>query len=252
MYLVLVVIFALLWGSFLTVIKNRTRSAGSILFGRSQCPHCHHRLGAFDLIPILNFILLLGRCRYCHKKISPTYPIIEIFSLFIALIIFYKVGVSARGAVLFLSFSLLLLASVQDVEEKEVEIWYFVAGIIMALTFAFWGNLTKSTALNTLYAILTAGISPFLIYLVSREKWMGLGDSFFALWIGIIVGFPVSVFSVFLAYFIGALFGIILLATRKGGLKTQVPFGPYLAISGLIAFVIGENVVDWYLKLVGL
>jgi prepilin signal peptidase PulO-like enzyme (type II secretory pathway) len=249
--LIIVIISGLLWGSFLSVVKNRLDDLGSIFFGRSHCPKCRHVLGVFDLIPIVSFLCLRGRCRFCHAKISLEYPFTEIISALLILLVYLKFGISFRSAILYLSLSALLVASLLDIDSSEVEVSVLLVGMLLALIWYFWGGLSFSQLTNLLWAILITGGIPFFLYLVSQEKWMGLGDTFFAVWIGILSGYPNAFAAIFLAFLFGAIFGIIK-KVISGKSQERIPFGPFLAAAGVTGLFAGAQIVSFYLKLFGL
>jgi len=246
----IVLVFGLAWGSFLSVVKNRLDDFASVFLGRSHCPKCRHILGAFDLIPILSFIFLGGRCRFCHAKISLEYPLTEIISAVLIFLVYLKFGISFRSAILYLSLSALLVASLLDIDSGEVEVSVLLVGIFLALIWYFSGGFSLGRLGSLLWAILITGGIPFFLYLVSQEKWMGLGDTFFAVWIGILSGYPAAFASIFLAFLFGAIFGIIKKAI-SGKSQEKIPFGPFLAVAGVIGLFAGTQVINFYIKLFG-
>lgn len=239
----------MLIGSFLTCFKNRLDNLGSILVGRSMCPKCRHRLGFLDLFPVLSFIFARGRCRYCKKRISLEYPIIEILTALLALFVYSYFGLSAASVILFISLCLLLVSSVLDIESREVHFGLLIAGIISAFIFRLALEWSFPGALNALLGMTVFSIIPFGFSLISKERWMGFGDGFFALWLGAICGYPSSLVGIALAFLFGSFFGIIVMSVKRGGKGSNVlPFGPFLSLAGLVALVYGEIVIAWYLK----
>jgi len=193
-----------------------------------------------------------GKCRHCHKKISIEYPLFEITSLALTLGVYLRFGISTFSVALFLSLSCLLVASALDIESMEVELGIFIAGIVFALIWYFGSNsLSLSSAALLGWAILLAVFLPLVFYFVSHEKWMGLGDAIFALWAAILVGFPLSGVAMFCAFVSGAIFGIIIIVTRKRDAKVGIPFGPFIALGAIIALFWGNVILDAYLKIIG-
>lgn len=248
----LVLIFGLVWGSFLSVVINRIDNLGSVLVSRSHCPKCKKKLGVIDLFPLLSFIFLRGKCRHCKAKISLEYPLIELLSCFLVLAIYLKFSISFFSVMLFLSVSALLVASFLDARHMEVDLWLFIAGTIFGLIWFFSRFGLNSGALVSLVSgILVAIILPLAFYLVSRETWMGLGDILFALWTACILGFPGALAAIFIAFLSGAIFGIILLIIKGKISGIKVPFGPFIAFGAIVALFYGQQIVDFYLKLIG-
>jgi len=234
----------LIWGSFLGVVKFRLDDPKSIFWGRSRCPKCKRTLGVFDLIPIISFLILRGRCRYCKKPITPLYLIIEILSAVLAVAVYTVCGLNLTAIFLYFSLSFLLVASLSDIANQEVDVAFFIIGIATGIIFKILSNASFE---NIIYGAITFAIIPLLLYLISREKWMGLGDTFFALWAGVLVGFPQSLLMIFIAFFLGAVFGIIKLLL--GVSSHRIAFGPFLALSGVLGVFWSRIILDCYLNI---
>lgn len=226
------------------VVKSRLDDPKSIFWGRSECPKCKKTLGVFDLIPIISFLALRGKCRYCKKPIAPSHLAVEILSAILAVAVYTIFGLNIASIFLYLSLSFLLVASLSDIENQEVDVVFFVLGIATAIIFKMLSHLSFE---SIIYGAITFTLIPFLLYLVSREKWMGMGDTFFALWAGILVGFPQSLPMVFVAFFLGAVFGIIKLLA--GASSHRIAFGPFLAFSAVLGVFWSKTVLDCYLSI---
>jgi len=193
-----------------------------------------------------------GRCRYCKKKISPEYPIIETITLLVALAVYYFLGVSVSSVFLYICFCLLIVASAVDIQDQEVHQYLLVTGIIVAIIYRALLDPSVSNLILTLAGMLSAALIPFLFYIISREKWMGLGDTFFALWAGAFCAYPKSLSAIMIAFVSGALFGIIYIALKKGyRRRVAVPFGPFIAFGGITSVFFGDFLIGSYLKLLG-
>lgn len=243
MHIVLFVIGGLIWGSFLSVVMSRLDDPKSIFIGRSRCPKCKRKLKALDLIPVVSFLLLRGKCRYCKKPIGYEYLILELLCAAVALLTFYLEGLSLGAAFLFISLSSLAAASLEDVLDQEVDLFFFITGITSALLYIFLKNYSFY---DTFLGAITFAAIPFTLYAISREKWMGLGDSLFAFWAGVLVGFPVSLLMIFAAFLLGALFGIIKMLAQPSS-SSRLAFGPFLAVSAIVGLA-GKTVFLNYLE----
>lgn len=250
MQLIIAIFAGLLLGSFFSVVKARIANPKEIAIGRSKCPKCHKTLGTFDLIPILSFIFLRGKCRYCKKSISVIYPIYEIVSALLALLVYYRFGFSITSFLCFLSLGFFAVGAILDSEEQEVELYLILIGIGLALTFAILRDHSVVGLKNILFGFVSAGLLPFLLFAISKEKWMGLGDTFFAAWAGVIVLFPGSILTMFVSFFLGALYGIINKNLSKSS-DSNVAFAPFILLSTIIVLVFGGSLVTWYLKILG-
>jgi len=241
-------------GSFLNCVIYRQEVGESFLKGRSYCPNCKHTLSWIDLIPLFSFLFLKGECRYCHKKISLQYPLVELFTaiLFI-LVAFYSFPNLLVTSYWLLITSLLIIIFVFDLKHYIIPdgviysaiaisgIWYLVSGI-------FFYAYTKYQTLNTLYSALGTALFFLIIVLISRGKWMGVGDIKLAFFMGLFLGWPNILVGLFLAFFIGAIIGIGLIIFGKKKMSSEVPFGPFLVAGTFLALFFGQNLINWYLN----
>ncbi len=265
-YLIIIFIFGTIVGSFLNCVIYRLEQGQSFLKGRSYCPHCKHTLSWQDLIPVLSFLFLKGKCRYCKKPISWQYPLVEIFTGIIFLLIFLfsiqlpslsggeeEIYLFAFDFLYYLIIScFLIIIFVYDLKHYIIPdsviypaiivsgIWYFVSGIFLNLY-------TKYEILNTIYSAFGAAAFFLLIVLISRGKWMGVGDIKLAFLMGLILSWPNILVALFLAFFIGAVIGIGLIVAGRKKLSSEVPFGPFLVTGTFLAILWGGEIVNWYL-----
>jgi len=264
-------------GSFLNSIIYRLHTGKSFLTGRSYCPKCKHILGWQDLIPLLSFLILKGKCRYCQEKISYQYPIVEFFTgasfVFSAYFILSNPEIfpckllHCYIATLFYWFfiSALIIIFVYDLKHFIIPDKIIYPAIGMAFLcrlfevlefgnwdlFGIWGfgfGIWKSMEYS-LSAAIGAAAFFLMIVLISRGKWMGWGDPKLAFFMGLLLGFPNILIALFLAFFIGAIIGIGLIISGKKTLKSEVPFGPFLVIGTFIALFWGHSLINWYLHL---
>ncbi len=241
-------LFGLTIGSFLNSVIYRLEVKESAFKGRSYCPRCHHSLGWKDLIPLFSFLSLKGRCHYCQKPISWQYPLVEITTgllfVFLAHYSIYDLGLMIYWLAI---ACFLIVIFVYDLKHYIIPDKIIYPAII--IVFAYWllGNLEM--LLNPLIAALLASSFFLTIVLVSKGKWMGLGDVKLAFFMGLFLGWPNILVALFLAFFFGAIIGIGLIAFSKKTLKSEVPFGPFLIIGTFVVLFFGENLINWYLNL---
>ncbi len=249
MILGLLFLGGLVLGSFINVLVLRLWSGQSLL-GRSFCPHCHGQLKWYHNIPIISFVVLQGRCAFCGQKISWQYPIVELSTALLAVL----AGLNWPGQI-----NLFLLASL------------VVTFYVVALTVFDWkyqvlpDSLTLSGAAVLLIINLYLGQSFLsliggaavaagffaLQYYISKGNWIGSGDIRLGLWLGVTLGFKASAVALVLAYWSGALVGIILLTQKRWHMKSRLPFGVFLCLSTLVAWYWGNSLADWYLRYLG-
>lgn len=252
-YHLLLFIFGLIVGSFLNSVIYRLKQHKS-LWGYSFCPHCRHRLYAYDLIPIWSYFRLHGACRYCGEKISRRYPLIE----FITGAIFVVVGWNFSFSYAFpfswesLDFflrlvfaSLLIIIFFFDLSHYLISDGCVFIGIVLAF---FYRLILPEFSLidGVIGAMFTGGFFGFL-YLISSGKWIGFGDVKLGFFLGLFFGFTQSIVMLMIAYISGALVGVLMVLMHRKSLKGILPFGTFLALSSLVTLIWGEKLLDWYL-----
>lgn len=255
MIIALAIIFFVLGiiiGSFLNVVifrYNTHRSFG----GRSGCMTCQKQLSWYELFPIFSFLVLKGRCKGCKTRISLQYPLVELITGIIFAGLFLKfqgiffldtVGFSVAYAYYAGIFSLLLVIAVYDLKHKIIpDILALVLGIVSFLGLFFFSNnifnLHWPSILELLSGILIA--LPFaLMWLLSKGKWMGLGDAKLAISFGWLLGISSALSGLVIAFWAGAIYGLALIALSKNhGMKSEIPFAPFLVLGVILTFLFG-------------
>ncbi len=256
-------IFGACIGSFLNCVIYRLEEEKS-LKGRSFCPHCKHMLAWHDLFPVFSFLFLGGKCRYCKAKISVQYPLVEISTGLIFLLIFnFKffpiaslsriLDGSAVGTILNLFFlfyiaSTLIIIFIYDLKH------YLIPEVVLlpavAITFIYQLLNFKLQILPYLLATFIAGGIFYLMYWLSKEKAMGFGDVELVVLMGFLLSWPNLILALFLAFFFGAIIGLALMIFEGKKLKSLIPFGPFLIAGTFIAMFFGNYIIQWYLNLV--
>ena len=262
-----VFLFGLIVGSFLNCVIYRMemrdkggitsfsqgrpqRKAFGFLRGKSYCPHCKHTLSWQDLIPVFSFLFLRGKCRYCKKPISLQYPLVEIATGILFLLISLLVLDTNTLIYLMIIGCFLIIIFVYDLKHFIIPDKVVFPAIIIALIFNFsvFGRQAGSWQYSILTAAAAAGFFLFIV-LVSRGKWMGVGDIKLVFLMGLLLGFPYILVALFFSFLIGAIIGIGLILAKRKTMKSEVPFGPFLAIGTFIALFLGEIIINWYWNL---
>jgi len=263
MIIVLFFILGLIIGSFLNVLVFRTKIEDSLL-GRSYCPKCKKKIDWYDNIPVLSFIILGAKCRKCRKKISWQYPIVELLTAVTFALIsfkFFSTFDSATWAPTFyylVTFSLLIAILVYDYLYMEIPgiiLWPTIGFVIAANLFFDW--LQKYTFVDILELNIYSGVLAaflaflffFLLVTLSKERWMGMGDAYLVILLGLISGWPGIILALFLAFFLGSIYGMMLIAIKKKNMKSQVPFAPFLILGTTISVFAYNPIVSWYFNL---
>ncbi len=238
---VLAVVAGAVLGSFGNVLIYRVPESKTIT-GRSHCPHCRRTLVWFELVPVLSFVFLLGRCRTCKKPISWQYPLVEGASALLAVSALAFAPDPLCALPLGIALWLLLLLAIIDARTGTVPDALSIPFILSAVA---WGLLrqpfTAAASVDLAYAVLI-GAGFFLAqWALSRGRWVGSGDIFLAAGIGALVGTPaLTVLALALSYIIGSLVAVVLLLFRRTTLASDLAFGPFLAIAGIAALFHGE------------
>ncbi len=249
-------IFGLIYGSFLNVVILRWDDWMSIIVGRSSCPNCKQDLRWFDMLPVISYVTLAGRCRYCQKPISWQYPVVEIATAVLVAFGYqhvFSAGLSdvTLAVTAFLAYlvviGLFITVFFHDLYEMLVP---DVMGYLLVVAGAIFGGIMYGW-LDMLYGLLL-GVAPIaLLVYPSGGRWMGEGDVKIAAGLGAFVGWPVVAAFLLLSFFLGGLYGVLGLVLGKVRMKTAVPFAPFLIIGALIAFFWGRELISWYLGLSG-
>ena len=255
--------FGLISGSFLNSVIYRLSKKESFLFKRSFCPYCKHTLVWQDLVPLVSYLALRGKCRYCKKSISLQYPLVEFTTgALFTLIIFQNLdSLFSTSAIfwflhicfLFFVSGILIIIFVYDLKHYIIpdRIIYpaiLVSGIWHLVSAIFLNPYPKYYILNTLYSALGSALFFLVIVLLSQEKGMGMGDVKLAFLMGFLLGFPNILVALFSSFLLGATIGTILIIFGKKSFKSEVPFAPFLVTGTFLALFFGERIVDFYFR----
>lgn len=257
-------------GSFLNVVIYRVNHDGSPLQGRSYCPKCKHTLAWYDLIPLFSFVLLLGKCRYCGKKISFQYPIVELTMGVLAVWVWRYVirdpstslGTGMGYDIQFIDivqfllllgvFASFLVIFVSDFLYSTVPTAAVISGGLGI--FGLLGiNFYAAPLLSLPYLETALGSSLFFYFLVfiTRGKGMGFGDVELAFLMGLFLGWPKALVAFYLAFLTGAMIGVILILLGKKHFGEQIAFGPFLVGATFVSFLWGEQLWRLIMPMLG-
>lgn len=232
-------------GSFLNVCIYRLPESGSIAYPPSKCSSCGSRLRAVDLIPVLSYLFLRGRCRYCGSKISAQYPVIELATGVLFLLAYLKYGLTLAALRTAVLFAVVTAAAVIDWRCRIIPDRLNLTGFILGAVMLF-----ESREVLTANAIgfVTGGGLLYLVAVVSRGG-MGGGDIKLAAVMGLLLGWKYLLLALFIAFGAGAFVGSLLVLLKIKKMKAALPFGPYLALGSVIAALAGDRLISWYLQL---
>lgn len=239
--------------------KKRVASSEelSITKGRSMCPHCQHTLGVKDLIPLVSWIWLRGRCRYCKHSIGWQEPLLEVImaALFVLSYVFWPFAFDAEGIFLLVIWLLavvgLVALFVYDLRwmllPNKIVFLLIGLGVVQTLAVAvrFDGGLTS--ILSATAGLAVAGGIFYVLFRVSKEKWIGGGDVKLGYALGLLLGSPDLAF---LMLFVASLLGVVVslpgLIAKKLAATSRIPFGPFLIVATIVVMLFGASIIDWY------
>ena len=221
----------------------------------SRCPHCDHAIKPWENIPVISYLVLRGRCSACAEKISLRYPSIELLSGLLALLLGWQFGIAGialLGALIF-TWALLTLTMI-DIDQQLLPDDITLPLLWLGLLFNLFGTFTSLP--NAVIGAMAGYLSLWSIYwlfkLVTGKEGMGYGDFKLLAALGAWLGWQALPMIILLSSLVGAVFGIFLMIMQRRGKDIPMPFGPYLAIAGWIAFLWGTQLLDWYWQFAGL
>jgi leader peptidase (prepilin peptidase)/N-methyltransferase len=265
----------LVLGSFANVCIHRLPERRNVLWGRSLCPACGHRIRAVDNLPLVSWIWLRGRCRDCGAGISWRYPLVELVTGLLCLALALRFGPGSGFAVMTLFGLALVILFFTDLETMLLPDAVTLTGTVLGVLLASWNPLlaeegTGGSTRPMLSAIggALAGAGLVLVIMLGWRLWtrgrlgpeaseeersgMGQGDLKMLALIGAFVGLRQVFVVTFVAAMLGSAVGLLLLAVRGGGRRTVLPFGTFLALAALATIFYGQAALAWYLRLLGL
>lgn len=246
---IIVFLYGIVLGSFLNVLIYRLPLNESIAKERSHCTRCGKKIKWYDLIPLLSYIILRGKCRYCNEKVSLQYPIVELINGLGYTLIIYIKGFSIVSILMCLIFSLLIAISVIDWRTMEIPFGLNISIFVLAVIRIIFDY---ENLLNHLIGFVV--ISGFmLICLIIARVVKGIdafggGDIKLMAAAGLFVGAK----EVILAFFVGCILGAVIhtLRMKISGAESVLAFGPYLCAGLLISMLYGEEIINWYLNII--
>jgi leader peptidase (prepilin peptidase) / N-methyltransferase len=250
MPIALTAIFGAVIGSFLNVVAYRLPRSKSLVAPGSQCPGCDTPIKLYDNVPVLGWLLLRGRCRTCRTAISPRYPAVEALTAALAVAVILVEHSTVDKVLGLVLVGILVPIALIDLDHQIIPNKITAPAAILAVAIGL--ALKPSGVPEQLIA--GAGAAAFLlVFVFAYPRGMGMGDVKLAGVLGLFLGREVGV-AIFVAVIAGTLVGAAVMA-RLGverGRKTRVPFGPFLALGGIVALLAGPAIVHWYLHLQGI
>lgn len=240
----IIFIFGMVIGSFFNVLGYRLPKKESIVFPPSHCPNCQHKLNFFDLFPVLSYLFLKGKCRYCNVKISPIYPLIELLTAILFVISYLVFDFSMDFLIAIIFSSITVITIVTDIRYMIIEDSVLIVGGIIILAL----SIINAGITETISMIINGVLSFILIYLIKlaadfsfKKEAMGGGDVKLMFLIGIMNGFSMTFVTLCMASFIAFPYAIYIYLSKNDNI---LPLGPFLCIAALIVYFSGITFND--------
>lgn len=251
LYLLLFFILGSAVGSFLNVVVDRTTRGESIL-GRSHCEYCRATLSSLDLVPIISFVGLGAKCRYCHKKLSWQYPLVEAFSAILFTLSFWIIAASGNLDLVKLAFWLVLLSVmvivfVVDLKFSLIPTSFVYATSLFWLFYVYFAS-PSTVFVDNVLAAFGAALFFLFIVLVTFGRGMGQGDIVLVFLIGIVLGIKATFLAIFLAFLSGAIVSVLLIILGRKRFGNTIPFGPFLVLGFIISLFWSDLILNYYFK----
>lgn len=231
-------------GSFLNVIIFRLDKKAGAFTGRSECPKCEKQLKWYDLFPVISYISLAGKCRYCKTGISFVYPLVELLTAF-SFIAFYISFINHPVSLAIALFDIVTISAFISIIFFDYLYFLIPDKIILPLTILailFNYFFRRPEFMTLLLSALFMGGIFAIIHVVSRGKWVGFGDAKLLFLIGLALGYPLGVLSMILSVWLAALVGIVLIALGRANRKTALPFGSFLAGISILIIIFQNEI----------
>jgi leader peptidase (prepilin peptidase)/N-methyltransferase len=237
-------------GSFLNVCIHRLPRGTSIVWPASACPSCGRALVWYDNIPIVSYIALRGRCRWCSASIAIRYPIVELLTALLFAVCWWLFGPTLLFASRTLFGCALIVLFAIDLEHHLLPNVITLPGIVVGFAFSLVG---PPGWLDSLIGIVVGGGILFAIaeiyYRVRHEEGLGMGDVKMLAMIGAFLGWKLTIVTLMMASVAGSVIGLAMIAARRGDMKYALPFGTFLAVGAGLSATVGSGLLDWYLAL---
>jgi leader peptidase (prepilin peptidase)/N-methyltransferase len=256
---ILIFTFGIVFGSFFNVVIYRLPEGKSIVTPRSSCGKCGTTLSMKDLVPIFSYIFLKGKCRYCSSKIHIRYPLVELLTGLVFVVLYAKYDLSIEFLFTLYLMCILIIVFFIDLDHMIIPNELVIAGLIGGVVFfvlRFWYNDTLLDGARWYSPILGMVVtSGFLLLVAIIGKLIyggdafGMGDVKIFLPIGLILGLKLGIMALVFSIFVGGISGLILIITRKKERKSQIPFGPFIVIGSFLSILFGHGSLSWYIGL---
>jgi len=250
-------------GSFLNVLIDRLPNEESIN-GRSHCDSCKKTIAPYDLIPVLSYILLKGKCRYCHKKLSIQYPLIELLTgVIFTLIVYFSpfarpllegqffIPHMVQLGIYLAAASCFVVIFFADVKYQIIPDEMQVGLLVLVLFQKIIDTVTVMQLGSSLFAAMVTMAPILFLYLITRGRGMGFGDVKLSFIVGFLLGIKGGLSALYIAFVLGAVVGIYFLILKKKKMKSKIAFGPFIVLGTVMIILFQQEVFDLVKRIYG-
>ena len=242
------VVLGLCVGSFLNVVIYRLPRRESLMWPGSRCPKCGTALRWYHNVPVISWLILRGRCANCQAPISAQYPVVEVVTALVWLLIVWQTPIGWLLASRLVLGTALVALFMIDLEHQLLPNAITLPGIVVGFLFSL---VAPPGPVDSLIGIVVGGGVLYGIaaayYLLRKEEGMGMGDVKMLAMVGAFLGWRAVLLTLVLSSFAGAVIGVAMMVSQRGSLRYALPFGTFLALGTLIAMLFGERMIAWYL-----
>lgn len=241
-------------GSFINAAEYRMARGQRIVvdpngrMSRSACTVCRVTLTTLDLVPVISFLMLRGRCRHCTARIAWQYPIVELITAALFAVAAWRFGWSAQTVIAWVILAVLVFVFIYDLK------YYLILDRVMipAMVVVFFVSLlfNQRDAADMLLGAFIGGLFFLLQFLISQGRWIGGGDIRLGVFMGVALGWQSTIAALVIAYVLGALISVGLLAARRVTMQSHIPFGTFLSVAVAVCLLFGAQIIQWYTGLV--
>ncbi len=241
-------LFGAVVGSFLNVCIYRLPQKESIILPASHCHACGTPIVWYDNIPLLSYLLLRGRCRFCGARFSFRYFLVELLTALLAVALVHRLGLGVPILVYFAFTAALIIVTFIDLDHRIIPDVISLPGVVVGILCSFF-----IPTVAPLSSLLGAGLGGGLLFLVAvtyqlvrGEEGMGMGDVKLLAMIGAFLGWRAIPIALLVASFTGSVVGVAAIAWQRAGSRYPIPFGPFLSFGALCYLFFGKEIIEWY------
>jgi leader peptidase (prepilin peptidase)/N-methyltransferase len=249
--LVAYILFGAMMGSFLNVCIHRIPLEGSILSPRSTCPKCNSTIPFYDNIPVISYLVLKGKCRSCGQAISLRYPLVEILTAGFTTAVGTVFGMTPLGGVYIVFIYILIVITVIDLDHMIIPDRLVGLGLIIGIAAIFVGAIEigwKDAFMGSFFYGGFLYLAGMLGKRIFKKEAMGMGDVKLGVMMGLLLGWKMSVMSLYLSFLVASIVGLTAIITGQLSKGDRIPFGPFLAVGTVLTIFFGQAILEIYLS----